>query len=44
MLTYSKIEQLKFKEFLEIKDEPGNIENILIKKANNYIKFLQKIP
>lgn len=44
MLTYSKIDQLKFKEFLEIKDEPGNIENILIKKANNYIKFLQKIP
>lgn len=42
--SYSKIDYLKFKETLKIKDEPWNIENIYIKKANNYIKYLKNIP
>lgn len=44
MLTYLKIDQIKFKEFLEMKDEPWNIENILMKKARKYIKFIKNIP
>jgi hypothetical protein len=44
MQSFSKIDHLKLKEFLNIKDEPGNIENILIKKANRYIGYLEKIP
>lgn len=44
MLTYSKIDHIKFKEYLEIKDEPWNIENILVKKTRKYTKFIKNIP
>jgi len=44
MLTYSKTEFIQFRDYFSIKDEPWNIENIFVKKANKYIKYLKFIP
>lgn len=44
MQTHPKIELIRLKEYLWMKDEPGNIENIFMKKARRYVRFIKNIP
>lgn len=44
MLSFSKIEQEKFKKLQNIKDNPWDIEKKLIEKTIRYIRYVKWIP